>query len=52
MHQALQEAIIRDIPSILVTSITPAIQTRKPSNPREVRVSPHAEAHSIVLMSS
>ena len=52
MHQALQDAIIRDIPSILVTSITPAIQARKPSNPQEVRVSPHAEAHSIVLLSS
>lgn len=52
MHQALQEAIIRDIPSILVTSVTPAIQARKPSSPKEVRVSPHAEAHSIVLMSS
>lgn len=52
MHQALQEAIIRDIPSILVTSMMPAIQARKPSSPKEVRVSPHAEAHSIVLMSS
>lgn len=52
MHQALEEAIIRDIPSILVISVTSAIQSRKPSNPREVRVSPHAEAHSIVLLSS
>lgn len=52
MHKALRDAIIRDIPSILVTSVTPIIQTRQPTSPREVRVSPHDEAQSIVLMTS
>lgn len=52
MHKALREAIIRDIPSILITSITPVIQTRQPTSPREVVVSPHDEAKSIVLMTS
>ncbi|WP_122531241.1 hypothetical protein [Pseudomonas viridiflava] len=49
MHQALHEAIIRDIPTILITSTTPEVETRKP-NGREVRVIPHEEAQSIVLL--
>lgn len=51
MHLALREAIIRDIPSILITSMSPEVEMRPPYSQREIKIAPHAEAEAIVLIS-